>query len=275
MASTAAVRRAYADLPGGGQIHYRLALDAPLGSPSLVLLHQVSSNSGMFRQVMAALAPRYRMIAPDLPGFGGSDLLPVTPSIEGYADAIQALVGGHLAIPGVVIGHHTGALVAIELARRDPASVALLILMGFPYYLSADERAARLHRIAPKPVTPEANGRHLLDEWSRLRALDDDAELDVVQDELVDTLLAPRYDLGYGAAFHYDIGAALADVRVPIAALSGSRDHLHPLQVRMSADLGIPLEVVPTGGVFMARQLPLDVASGIERILEATTPSPG
>jgi pimeloyl-ACP methyl ester carboxylesterase len=223
----------------------------------------------MFLDLIERLGDRYEVIAPDLPGFGLSDPVLEPPSIEAYADAITSLMRS--ATPGsvAVAGHHTGALVAAELARRDPSGISRLVLMGFPYYRTAEERAARLAAIAPRRIIPQPDAGHLLAEWSRLWALDPEVTADVVHEELIDTLLAPRYDLAYAAALGYDGAAALADLRVPIAVVSGNRDHLHPLQLLMVAELGIPIEVVEGGGVFMCRQMPGEVAAALVRALEA------
>lgn len=55
----------------GLRIFYREA--GPRDAPVLLLLHGYPSSSHYFRRLMPLLAERYRLIAPDLPGFGGSD----------------------------------------------------------------------------------------------------------------------------------------------------------------------------------------------------------
>ena len=59
------------DVDGFG-IAYREA--GPVSGPTLLLLHGFPSSSHMFRDLIPKLADRYRVIAPDLPGFGQSDL---------------------------------------------------------------------------------------------------------------------------------------------------------------------------------------------------------
>jgi pimeloyl-ACP methyl ester carboxylesterase len=55
----------------GAKIFYREA--GPKTAPTLLLLHGFPTSSHMFRNLIPALADRYRVIAPDLPGFGFSD----------------------------------------------------------------------------------------------------------------------------------------------------------------------------------------------------------
>jgi pimeloyl-ACP methyl ester carboxylesterase len=55
----------------GNRIFYREA--GPEGAPTILLLHGFPTSSHMFRNLIPALADRYHVVAPDLPGFGFSD----------------------------------------------------------------------------------------------------------------------------------------------------------------------------------------------------------
>ena len=56
----------------GFKVFYREA--GPKGAPKLLLLHGFPSASHMFRDLIPLLADRFHIIAPDLPGFGQSDM---------------------------------------------------------------------------------------------------------------------------------------------------------------------------------------------------------
>src|SRR5437899_6703694 len=56
----------------GDRIFYREA--GPEGAPTILLLHGFPTSSHMFRNLIPTLADRYHVIAPDLPGFGFSDV---------------------------------------------------------------------------------------------------------------------------------------------------------------------------------------------------------
>jgi pimeloyl-ACP methyl ester carboxylesterase len=58
-------------LIGGSRIFYREA--GPKTAPSILLLHGFPTSSHMFRNLIPALAERFHVVAPDLPGFGFSD----------------------------------------------------------------------------------------------------------------------------------------------------------------------------------------------------------
>jgi pimeloyl-ACP methyl ester carboxylesterase len=56
----------------GFKIFHREA--GPPGAPKLLLLHGFPTSSHMFRDLIPFLADRFHLVAPDLPGFGRSDM---------------------------------------------------------------------------------------------------------------------------------------------------------------------------------------------------------
>jgi pimeloyl-ACP methyl ester carboxylesterase len=71
----------------GVRVFYREA--GPVDAPVLLLLHGFPSSSHMFRELMPRMATRYRVIAPDLPGFGFTTV----PDKRGYKYSFDALAG--------------------------------------------------------------------------------------------------------------------------------------------------------------------------------------
>src|SRR6185312_6784652 len=59
---------------GGFKVFYREA--GASGAPKLLLLHGFPSAGHMFRDLIALLADDFHLVAPDLPGFGQSDMPP-------------------------------------------------------------------------------------------------------------------------------------------------------------------------------------------------------
>src|SRR5689334_18006044 len=62
------------------------------GAPKLLLLHGFPSSSHMFRDLMPRLADRFHIVAPDLPGFGQSDM-PPREQFKYTFDNIAAVIG--------------------------------------------------------------------------------------------------------------------------------------------------------------------------------------
>jgi pimeloyl-ACP methyl ester carboxylesterase len=139
------VRRAFVDGPFG-QIHLRLTPRAP--GPPLVALHATAYSSQSFLPLMAAFGERRQVIAPDAPGYGDSDRPAEAPDLAGYAAAVAAAIAAVTAGPVDLLGYHTGACIAVELAIQQPALARRLVLMGVPYFkaLGVAEWRARLDR---------------------------------------------------------------------------------------------------------------------------------
>jgi aspartate dehydrogenase len=93
--------------------------------PALLLLHGIGSSATSWQRQIDRLAGDYRLIAPDLRGYGDSPDPAGTPSLEDVADDLAALLDGE---PAHVVGVSFGALAALGLARRHPALVRSLVL---------------------------------------------------------------------------------------------------------------------------------------------------
>jgi pimeloyl-ACP methyl ester carboxylesterase len=112
----------------GFNIFYREA--GPKDAPVLVLLHGFPSASHMFRDLIPQLADRFRVIAPDLPGFGQSDMPErakfsyTFDNIAGVIDRFTEVIGlGRFAIYVFDYGAPTG----FRIAMRHPERITAII----------------------------------------------------------------------------------------------------------------------------------------------------
>ncbi|WP_067453007.1 alpha/beta fold hydrolase [Actinomadura macra] len=105
------------------------ARDVGSGTP-LVLLHAFPLSSAMWLAQREALADRFRVITPDLRGFGGSVLGAEEPSIDAMADDVARLVQQRGLQRAVVGGLSMGGYVAMALCRRHPELVLGAVLAG-------------------------------------------------------------------------------------------------------------------------------------------------
>ena len=111
----------------GGEVAFRTAGDP--SRPALVLLHGFPSSSATFRDVIVPLSRRVHVVAPDLPGFGASDLPPES-SFEMLAHSIAELLA-HLDVGRrFLYVHDFGAPVALQLAVQAPELVEGLIIQN-------------------------------------------------------------------------------------------------------------------------------------------------
>jgi pimeloyl-ACP methyl ester carboxylesterase len=158
-ASPARFRRRFADLPWGGQIHYREAGEG--GSAPLVMLHGAGASGAGLLPLAGALAAARRVIVPDMPGAGESDPLPQA-RVE-IAD-LAAMLADFLDALGIaradLHGAHLGARIATEAALTAPGRVRRVVLDGVGFYDDA-ARAAMLAHVAPE-FAPDLDGAYLL-----------------------------------------------------------------------------------------------------------------
>ena len=223
-----ATRKSYVDA-GGGQVHLRQLASHRETSPApLMCLHPAPSSGLYFTTVMPLLNERRDVLAPDYPGYGGSDPLSDPPSIASYAKAMLA-VRDALApdVPIDVLGFHTGCLVACEMALQAPDSVRRLVLCDIPYFTGDVQAQLREQMSAPLPVTPQLDS--LAGAWKfNIESRIDDVLMERALELFAEHLRAGTRDAqGFAAAFSYDceerFGRLDADVTV-LATQSGLRD---------------------------------------------------
>ncbi len=114
-------------LSSGPELSYVTAGDP--GRPVLLLLHGFPSSLHSFRDIIPPLAATAYVIAPDLPGFGESDVLP-SPSFAGFAAAIGELLENLAIGPRYIYLHDFGAPVGMRIAMAAPDLVLGLIIQN-------------------------------------------------------------------------------------------------------------------------------------------------
>jgi len=125
---------------GGGQVHWRMRPPVSANSgDDLYCLHPSPYSGAAFDELFSYLDHSKRIIAPDYPGYGGSDALETKASIEDYALGVDCVVDDLSANrPVDLLGFHTGCLVAVELALQKPEKVHRLILIDCPFFSAED-----------------------------------------------------------------------------------------------------------------------------------------
>ena len=128
------VAHRYLDL-NGLQIFYREA--GPPDAPVLLLPHGYPCSSFQYRRLLPALSDRWRLVAPDYPGFGLSD----TPDpkhfgydFAAYADFMEQFAAALKLQRYVLYLHDYGSQIGLRLAMRAPQRVAGLIIQNGDIY---------------------------------------------------------------------------------------------------------------------------------------------
>ena len=118
------------------EIHYQVAGN---GKP-VMLLHGFAEDGRIWKQMAARLAETYTVIVPDIPGSGQSGMLADEHAgMDGYAEAINAVLLAEKIEKVVIIGHSMGGYIALAFAEKYPEKLNALGLFHSSAY--ADDAA--------------------------------------------------------------------------------------------------------------------------------------
>jgi pimeloyl-ACP methyl ester carboxylesterase len=259
--------RDYAEGPFG-QVHFR---DTGVGHP-LVLCHQAPHTSRQFTNIYEPLHRRgIRAIGVDMPGYGESDPTPFVPTIEDWATVIPAVLD-HLGLDRVdVLGHHTGAMVATEVALQFPERVNKLVLNG-PIPLGIEERNRFLEGSVAQDMLFEhkSDGSHLQDAFAiRNRMYGDGADPKTITRYTVERFqgYAPFWT-GHHAAFIYDHGAAIERIKHATLILTNTGDQIYEhAKVTRKMRPDFAYTELAGGGIDIVDQMPEQWADAVVAFL--------
>jgi pimeloyl-ACP methyl ester carboxylesterase len=119
----------------GGRVTYE---DMGEGMPVL-LLHGFGEDSWIWSDFAAKLKEHYRVIIPDLPGSGDSELHPSL-TIDSMADAMAELLGHENITEAIVIGHSMGGYITLALAEKHPDLIHAIGLFHSTAFADSDEK---------------------------------------------------------------------------------------------------------------------------------------
>jgi 3-oxoadipate enol-lactonase len=219
---------------------YEAAGDPSL--PPLVFLHGIGGAARAWRGQLEFFRDRYRAIAWDMPGYGGSAPLP-TVSIAALADALQDFLEQVDATKPILVGHSIGGMIVQQLLAKNPRIAAAVVLaqtspaFGKPdgdwqkSFLAARlgplDRGETLVSLAPTLVKELVGG-----------------DPDVTGMELARDCMASVPEATYRATMlalmGFDLRNALKNIAVPTLVLSGSRDNNAPAPMMAKMATYIP-----------------------------------
>lgn len=160
------IRKGYSDGPFG-QVHWRMMeAQGDPAKPDLYCLHPAPFSGIAYTNILPHLANSRRVIAPDYPGYGGSDPFKEHPAIAEYATAMLSVIkdiSGHT--PVDVTGFHTGNLVAGEMSIIDPSAINRLALVDVPAFDA--ETSAKYRTMTAQPFEISDDKSSLEKPWKR------------------------------------------------------------------------------------------------------------
>jgi 3-oxoadipate enol-lactonase len=208
--------------------------------PPLVLLHSLLSDRGSFDAIVPALSKSFRVIVPELPGFG------LSPAVSGglaeVADRMAAAVKDAAAgEPAIVLGNGYGGFVALQMAIRHPQLATKFVLADCGAAFSEPGRQAFRNMAAASAakglaaITDVAMRRLFAPEFQA-------AHPDLMADRRAAFLRTDGdvFRAACGALAELDLRPELGKVQVPVLVLVGEHDEATPPPMSHELAAGLP-----------------------------------
>lgn len=250
-------------------------------APAVVLLHNIFCDRRVFEHAVAALRPRFRTIAIDFRGHGGSPMGSRPYAVADLADDVVAVLDREKVARASVVGLSLGATVAMELALSHPSRVERLVLMGAdaaPDGGLASFRNALFCRlvmlIGMRWFLLAGVTKTLFGAWFRKHAMD---KFRVFRQRMASLdRRAAKYAMGAWTGRRPLLDAART-LRMPVRIVVGDQDVSCPLpcgERLRDAIAGADLVRVPDAGHTMTAERPDETTAAIVSFLEGPASDP-
>ena len=219
-----------------GTVEARISGDGP----PLVLLHSLLADRSSFDGVVGALAQRFRVMLPALPGFGRSPAVPggLADVADRMAAAIQDFAGG---APVRLLGNGYGGFVALQAVIRHQALAERLVLADAGAAFSEPGREA----FRGMARGAAAKGLEAIADTAMRRLFAPDFHAAnptlVVERRVIFLQSDPAVIIAACEALAaLDLRPSLADVRIPVLAIVGEQDEATPPPMSREVVGGLP-----------------------------------
>jgi len=223
-----------------GRFGYEAAGDQ--SKTPLVFLHGIGGAARAWRGQIASFGDRYRAVAWDMPGYGGSAPL-ASINIPTLADALQDFLQQIGAVKPIIVGHSIGGMIVQQWLIKHPgAATAVVLAQTSPAFGKAEgdwqkqftearlgplDRGETMKTLAPSLVK-ELVGDH------------PDIEGMQVARDCMGSVPEASYRAMMLALLGFDQRKALGDIAVPTLVLSGSKDKNAPAPMMAKMATYIP-----------------------------------
>jgi len=118
------------------KLHYRKTGNGP----AVVLVHGFPEDGSLWEHIYPALAGRYTVLIPDIPGSGESLLSDETVTIEELAASVEAVLSNENISEAVMVGHSMGGYITLAFAERHKAWLKGISLVHSTATADTDEK---------------------------------------------------------------------------------------------------------------------------------------
>jgi pimeloyl-ACP methyl ester carboxylesterase len=229
------------------------------GPRAIVLLHGRSINAAMWEPQRAALAGEFRIVTPDLPGFGATSLSgdPASWRIADFAEHLSVRLGKSAAI-SVLVGFSLGGLIALELVVSNRVSPGALVLAGVR--AEPDSALVKGARLAELDALVGGETQPISPDWpAALLGPDPDPAAVGVARRALDQSRAGAVAAVAAIAERPDRRRSLPTIGIPTFIVHGASDQIVPVEVGERLHVSSPgsqLYVVPRAGHLVSVEAP-------------------
>jgi 3-oxoadipate enol-lactonase len=211
-------------------------------TPALVFLHGIGGAARAWRGQIEAFSDRYRAMAWDMPGYGGSAPLPAA-SIATLADALQDFLREVGAVKPILVGHSIGGMIVQQWLTKYPDVARVIVLaQTSPAFGKADgdwqkefigarlgplDRGETMVSLAPTLV------KELVGDDPDIRGME-------LARDCMAAVPEASYRTSMLALLGFDQRSTLKNITVPTLVLSGSRDKNAPAPMMAKMATYIP-----------------------------------
>jgi pimeloyl-ACP methyl ester carboxylesterase len=247
---------------------------------ALVLVHGAGTSGAIWRRVTPLLTERTRVIAPDVPGYGGSPAAGHGFALDEVAERLATgLDDAGVPAPYDLVGHSMGGALSILLAARRPERVRRLVLVApagmaaLPQTVaSALGAVAAPFAVARRTLASPLAGSALVRRLALAGVARDGARVPVEHARAVLASSAGATSIGPGlaSAAAADLRDVLAEVRCPLGLVWGEHDPVIPrsrIDVIRGARPDAALEVVPDTAHAPMLERPEAFCAALESVL--------
>jgi 3-oxoadipate enol-lactonase len=255
-----------------GRLGYEAAGDPAL--QPLLFLHGIGGAARAWRGQLAAFSDRYRAIAWDMPGYGGSAQLAKC-SIAALADALQDFLQQVGATMPILVGHSIGGMIVQQLLAKSPhIASAVVLAQTSPAFGKPDGEWQKAFIEAR--LGPLERGETLVSLAPTLvkELVGDDPDISGMElaRDCMASVPEPTYRATMLALMGFDLRDALKNISVPTLVLSGSKDKNAPapMMAKMASCIPSATYVELEGaGHLVNLERPGEFNAALDRFLKA------
>lgn len=242
-------------------------------NPTLVFLHAFPFPAEMWREQLAAFSEKFHCVAPDLPGFGASELPSHPVTFEYYVDSILNYLEKSKTQSSVWCGLSMGGYLALRMYERGPGLCRALILCDTK--AGADGNEAKLKRWSSIQTLAKSRSDFISAQWNAL--VGESTKLNTDLKIQFEKLISKVTDVGVAAGLvalstRTDSTAGLTNIHVPTLILVGEEDKVTPqseADVMRKAILGSQMRTIRKAGHLSNLENPKEFNDYLSQFLNA------